>query len=216
MAASLIHEHVASYYTGRLKQHGPSAKGVDWNSPQSQELRFQQILRVCPRPGEGHFSILDYGCGYGALYGYLQQQGYDVKYCGFDISQDMVNQAKQIYGADSSPSFISDANAIPRSDYAVSSGIFNVRLLFDDERWRSYILAELARIAGLSEQGFSFNMLTSYSDTEYMREDLYYGDPCFFFDHCKRQYSRHVALLHDYGLYEFTILVRRDSDATRS
>ena len=51
-------------------------------------------------------------------------------------------------------------------------------------------------------------MLTTYSDAEKMRPDLYYGDPTFFFDHCKRNYSRNVALLHDYELYDFTILVR--------
>jgi hypothetical protein len=53
-------------------------------------------------------------------------------------------------------------------------------------------------------------MLTKYSDADRMRGDLYYGDPAFFFDHCKRSFSRNVALLHDYGLYEFTILVRPD------
>ena len=66
----------------------------------------------------------------------------------------------------------------------------------------------LETLAELSIRGFAFNMLTSYSDTDKMRPDLYYGDPAFFFDHCKRRYSRNVALLHDYGLYEFTIIVR--------
>ena len=28
-------------------------------------------------------------------------------------------------------------------------------------------------------------MLTSYSDADKMRPDLYYGDPAFFFDHCQ-------------------------------
>ena len=42
-----------------------------------------------------------------------------------------------------------------------------------------------------------------------MRPDLYYADPCELFDRCKRRYSRNVALLHDYDLYEFTILVRK-------
>ena len=37
-----------------------------------------------------------------------------------------------------------------------------------------------------------------------MRADLYYADPRAFFDLCKRHYSKQVALLHDYGLYEFT------------
>jgi hypothetical protein len=30
------------------------------------------------------------------------------------------------------------------------------------------------------------------------------------FDLCKRRHSRNVALLHDYGLYAFTVLVRKD------
>jgi hypothetical protein len=30
------------------------------------------------------------------------------------------------------------------------------------------------------------------------------------FDLCKRRYSKHVALYHDYGLYEFTVVVRRE------
>jgi hypothetical protein len=42
-----------------------------------------------------------------------------------------------------------------------------------------------------------------------MRADLYYADPAQVFDYCKRRFSPNVALLHDYGLYEFTILVRK-------
>ncbi|MGR9969871.1 hypothetical protein ACUOIB_23760, partial [Escherichia coli] len=62
-----------------------------------------------------------------------------------------------------------------------------------------------------SRRGFSFNCLTSYSDEDRKRDYLYYADPCQLFDLCKRRYSRQVALLHDYGLYEFTILVRKDA-----
>ena len=60
----------------------------------------------------------------------------------------------------------------------------------------------------LSRRGFAFNMLTSYSDADRMRSDLHYGDPAAYFDLCKRRFSRNVALLHDYELYEFTIVVR--------
>jgi hypothetical protein len=62
----------------------------------------------------------------------------------------------------------------------------------------------------LSRAGFAFNALTKYSDAEFMRPDLYYADPLFLFDHCKCRYSKFVALLHDYPLYEFTILVRKE------
>ena len=56
----------------------------------------------------------------------------------------------------------------------------------------------------------AFLLLTKYSEKEYMRDNLYYADPLFIFDYCKRNFSKQVALLHDYGLYEFTILVKKD------
>jgi hypothetical protein len=47
------------------------------------------------------------------------------------------------------------------------------------------------------------------SDPERMRGDLYSGGPCRYFDLCKTLYSRQVALLRYYGLWEFTIIVRK-------
>jgi hypothetical protein len=67
----------------------------------------------------------------------------------------------------------------------------------------------IADLAALGTRGFAFNALTLYSDVEKRRPDLHYADPLELFDHCKRTYSRFVTLLHDYPLYEFTILVRR-------
>jgi hypothetical protein len=61
----------------------------------------------------------------------------------------------------------------------------------------------------ISTSGFSFNALTKYSDKEFMKDYLYYSDPLVLFDYCKKNFSRNVALLHDYNLYEFTILVRK-------
>ena len=70
-------------------------------------------------------------------------------------------------------------------------------------------LGMLDRLNALSARGFAFNMLTKYSDAERMRSDLYYADPCFLFDYCKKRYARRVSLLHDYPLYEFTMIVRK-------
>lgn len=60
-----------------------------------------------------------------------------------------------------------------------------------------------------STLGFAFNALTKYSDPEFMKEELYYTDPLFMFDYCKTNFSKNVALLHDYRQYDFTILVRK-------
>lgn len=200
---------VQRYYSEKVAEHGPTARGVDWNDAASQELRFEQLLRVCD-PAKP-FTLNDYGCGYGALAAFLEQREDDFTYSGFDISADMVEQARELLRDSARCRFVVDDSALEQADYTVASGIFNVKLDAPREAWEQHALDTLSRLNELSSLGFSFNMLTSYSDADRMRDDLYYADPRVIFDHCKRNFSRWVALLHDYGLYEFTIIVRRDT-----
>lgn len=198
-----------AYYTAKVREHGATAPGVDWNSEESQQLRFRQLLRLV-EGGPQPFSLNDFGCGYGALAGYLRAQGYTFSYHGVDLSVEMVKQAQARYGHLPYCRFSTTVEALPLADYTIASGIFNVKLDTPDEEWKAYLLATLDQLAACSTQGFAFNVLTKYSDTERMRADLYYADPCFLFDRCQQRYSRWVAVLHDYGLYEFTLLVRKE------
>jgi hypothetical protein len=105
--------------------------------------------------------------------------------------------------------FTSDAGALRPADYSVASGIFNVKLSHAVEVWLEYVLRTLATLDALSLRGFAFNMLSTYSDPPRRRDDLFYADPVQMFDLCKRRFSSRVALLHDYPLYEFTMIVRK-------
>lgn len=203
-----VQQQVGDYYTGKLQTHGATPKGVDWNSAESQQLRFQQLLRVCD---ESPFTLNDYGCGYGALATYLYEQGLDCDYLGFDISPAMIQAAQELLSTYPRVKLTDDPAQLIKADYTVASGIFNVKLDTEKTDWLDYILHTLNELWALSNKGLAFNLLTSYSDPERMRSDLYYGQPTFFFDYCKMRFSRQVALLHDYGLYEFTIIVRRAS-----
>jgi SAM-dependent methyltransferase len=199
-------EAAVRYYAEKLRRHGPVPAGVDWNSLESQWVRFEQLLKVCG--GEGEFSLIDFGCGYGALLGYLDSRDLHPLYWGFDLSGEMISEARRIHPETERRHFVERAADLPPADYTVASGIFNVRQDAPEAEWREYVVETLASLAQLSARGFAFNMLTSYSDPDKMRETLFYGDPCFFFHHCKTRF-RSVALLHDYGLYEFTILVKK-------
>jgi SAM-dependent methyltransferase len=199
---------VQRYYSGKIAEHGPTAKGVDWQDEASQTLRFAQLAKLFDV--DGAFTINDYGCGYGALARYLEELGYEFAYTGFDISEPMLDQARELSKDSTRCRFVLSEDDLEPASYTVASGIFNVRLGADDASWERHVLETLSRLDALSERGFAFNMLTTYSDPERMRVDLYYADPAAIFDHCKRIFSRWVALLHDYGLYEFTVLVRKD------
>lgn len=202
-----ILDGVAGYYSRKLAEHGQTPQGVDWNGTASQLLRFEQLCRIIA-PDEG-YSLNDLGCGYGALCEYLDEQFAGGAYNGFDVSEDMISAAQQRFSAHGKARFVCASEPDEVADFGVASGIFNVRMGHSEAEWSGYIESVLDILDRTSRKGFAFNCLTSYSDVEKMRGDLYYADPCRLFDICKRRYSRNVALLHDYGLYEFTILVRK-------
>lgn len=204
---------VARYYGSRLSEHGATAQGVDWNGTDSQFLRFEQLAKVLPEvnsTGERTFSVKDVGCGYGAMFDYLSERYPELDYLGTDISPEMIAVAQDRFHDRANVKFTSDLTADHVTDFSVASGIFNVRLNHGVDEWLAYVEATLDMMARSSRLGFSFNCLTVYSDKDRMRGDLLYADPCALFDLCKRRYSRHVALLHDYGLYEFTMIVRKE------
>lgn len=197
----------AQYYTQKIETYGPTARGTDWNSVETQVLRFEQLLKVVDKTGS--FSINDYGCGYGALIDYLSDLSCVFQYRGFDIAEAMIIKAKTLHQHLDHCEFFTEESSLTVADYTIASGIFNVRQQTDLKVWRAYVLHTLEKISALSKKGFAFNILTSYSDKDRMSAHLYYADPCFFFDYCKTRFSRNVALLHDYGLYEFTMVVRK-------
>lgn len=209
MSPGDIERRVAGYYSGKLAEHGTTPRGVDWNSEESQKLRFQQFMPLVP--ADGRVSVLDFGCGYAAFAEHLADAGVKADYTGYDISPEMVEAARSLQGRRPDRTFTTDRGGLQPADVVVASGIFNVLAGTDRGAWVEYVAETLRELASLSRHGLAFNMLTSYSDADRMVDRLFYGDPCHYFDWCKRNLSRHVALMHDYGLYEFTILVRFDA-----
>jgi SAM-dependent methyltransferase len=207
LTADKLLQKVKSCFDSKFDTLGAVPEGVYWNSAKAQEARFDQLLKLCP--AEGDFSILDYGCGYGALADYMTRRGYRFSYQGFDISSAMIEKAGELFAGKSGWRFSSTESDLQPADFVVESGIFNLKLDSGKEEWTTYVISVLERMNSLATKGLAFNMLTTYSDADRMQPDLYYADPCFFFDYCKRHFSRNVALLHDYELYDFTILVRK-------
>ena len=198
---------IRNYFDDKLQQFGSTPQGVDYNSPHSQEHRFAQLIRILN--SNNPYSLLDFGSGYGSLYGYLLRFGHKLTYFGYDILESMVQEGQKIYKEHPDCHFSTSLADFPQADYAVASGTFNMKMDYKVGDWQAFVLDNIHKMDAQTTRGFSFNLLTSYSDPEYMRQDLYYADPCFYFDYCKKHFSKNVALLHDYGLFDFTILVRK-------
>lgn len=206
MTLSNTIKKIDHYYSSKVIEYGCTPKGVDWNDVPSQITRFVQLLKIID--GNNKFTINDIGCGYGALYEFMKNKYQFFEYYGLDISKVMIENASNNYKSENVSFSVSN---IPESiaNYSVASGIFNVKLNANNHDWLNYIKYTIDIMNQKSSNGFSFNCLTSYSDKDKMRDNLYYADPLFLFDYCKRKYSKNVAILHDYNLYEFTVLIRK-------
>ncbi len=209
MSIKQVQDQLNEYFAQKLETFGATPKGVDYNGPEAQEIRFEQLARIIDpsRP----FTMIDYGSGYGAMFDFLNKKGLSFEYYGIDLIEKMVHAGLDLHADFPNAHFTTQESQAPLTDYLLAGAIFNIKLDASYEEWQGLVIKTLSRMNEMCSKGFSFNMLTKYSDDDRMAErpDLFYADPLFFFDYCKRNFSRNVALLHDYNLYDFTILVRK-------
>ena len=90
MRRETILDAVERYYSAKFDEHGARAEGVDWNSAESQELRFEQLAHLF-RGRTDAFSVNDLGCGYGAFASFLRRRSYEARYVGYELSAAMLD-----------------------------------------------------------------------------------------------------------------------------
>lgn len=204
--ATSILSTVAAYYSSKLAMFGPTPQGVDWNGVGSHETRHRQFLRLIS--GNRKASVLDLGCGFGDFLRFLRAEGHEGPFTGYDVAPDMIAEAMRLYGNTSSCQWRVGAEPADTMDFAIASGVFNVKGDVPTETWARYVHDTVDILARASRVGFAFNVLSMSSDPDRRRDDLYYAAPSEMLTYCMRRYGRSVALLQDYGLYEFTMIVR--------
>lgn len=197
---------LAEHYGGTLAAHGASARGVDWRDEAGQRLRHVQFDRLIG--GDPTASIADLGCGYGDYLIYLRTSGYRGRYVGYDLVPAMLAAAERAHGSGNDRRWELGGTPAERADYVIASGIFNVKRDMTAEAWERYVEETIEAMAAAAAKGFGFNVLTVWSDPDKRRSDLYYADPSRWLVHCAQRYGPNIALLQDYGLYEFTLLCR--------
>lgn len=197
---------IAAYYKEKTRQFGATPQGVDWNSKESQDLRFRQLLEVIPQDGLP-VSINDYGCGYGALLHYiLSNTNIRVSsYYGYDICREALQSWTKPKGK-TKIELVNTSNIIHTADYSFTSGTFHVRLDIPEKEWRNLVLYQIDSMYKKSRRGLAFNCLTNRTD--YKRSHLWYTDPEELLQYCKRLGGK-TTLIQNYGLFDFTILIRK-------
>lgn len=197
---------IAQYYTGKLRRYGPSPLGVDWSCAPTQALRFRKLLQICDF--KSPFSLNDVGCGYGALLDYLANYHpqNEVDYLGIDLSSAMVRRAAKLWTGERIR-FHHGCTGPRIADYSIASGIFNVMLDQPLQRWEHFVQTTLLHLHATSRRGFAVNFVLEPKSGE-AKQGLYCTSPERWIPFCETTLGSHATLIDDYGMGEFTLLVR--------
>lgn len=196
-------QRIIDRHRDSLTRHGHHPNALYWSSREIQELRFKVLAEIGIGAGD---SVLDVGCGFGDMFGWLQRQGIDVEFTGIDLSPDLIEAGKGLYpGARLLVGELSDFDFKAQSfDWVVLSGALNENL-FDDG---DYARRTITRMFGLSRRGIAFNLLNRDARGMRMMFDLASFESRPMLEWCKTL-APHCELRDDYLENDFTIYLRR-------
>lgn len=191
-------------YNERLAEFGYDPKSLGWMKGR-QRVRFEALTRFVDLAKIG--SVLDVGCGFGDLFGFLRDRGYTGNYVGIDFIERLVEVGREVYPeADLRTSTIADFDADVSFDLVVSCGIFNAPHE-TSEKTLTHIESTLGQMFQISNVAASADFISSYVDR---RDDgVQYTRPEDVFSFAK-QNTKRVALAHDYLPFEFSVCMYRD------
>ena len=177
LSQSFFESSIKSAYTCRFREKGAHAEGVFWSSRVSQTARFEQVLaNMKAEFGSTSFCLADIGCGYGALFHYIQSTPawHQIDYCGVDITPEMVNYCKRKHASHKNRFSLGRQPKHP-VDFAVFVGTFNLCHTYDYELWEDYILRHLAVSWASVRYGLILN-ITSL-ETAKINNHIFYVNP---------------------------------------
>lgn len=147
-----------NFYTSAIEMYGVTAKGVNWLSNESQQIRFKIILEMLPQNLKV-FSLADAGCGFGDFYLYAQKKRkLPLEYIGIDSVSEMYSIASKRTGCKIIMADIC-RDKLPTASYYICSGAMNILNSFETHLF-------MRNCYEASEKGFIFNILHGNKESE--------------------------------------------------
>jgi len=152
----------SNFYLTSYKKHGLTARGLNWNSKLSQDIRFE-IITALIQEELSTSSVADAGCGFADLYLFWDKNALYVKeYIGIDSVLNSVNLAEKNLNNFSNCTLTCKdilKDKLPHADWYIASGSLNILSSFDTWLFLEQILT-------YSKKGIIFNILEGDKQSE--------------------------------------------------
>ncbi len=193
-------------YSDRLAQHGPTIGALGWTKPKN-KLRYRVLIEYwLSAPLSRPLRVLDFGCGFGDLFGFTHESRISIEYTGLDMNADLIAVARQRYPTAKFLCLDPFMDALDAEfDVILSSGVHNYRLA--DNRGFAEQSFELFNRHSIF--GFAADFLSNR--VNFQRDQNYYSSPEDALALAMR-YSARVVLRHDYMPFEFAVFVDKRTE----
>jgi SAM-dependent methyltransferase len=205
---------IVSHYEACLDRYGDSHLGVDWPKAEDVQKRHRVMLDVIRPESQGRrVSLLDFGCGAAHLNEYIREQGLDqIEYTGLDLSEKFVRLSQTKFPGNRffCLDLLEENASLPNFDYIVLNGIFTEKRDLSFDEMLSYFSQLVRRVFDHAAVGIAFNVLSKHVDWE--RDDLFHLPFDIVAGFLTKELTRNFIFRNDYGLYEYTTYVYRESN----
>jgi ubiquinone/menaquinone biosynthesis C-methylase UbiE len=188
-------------YDDLVEKFGDSPLSLGWGLKDRREIRFRVLMEPWDLKDA---TVLDLGCGFGDLLGFMQSSGLNVNYTGFDSSYKALEIAR-VKNPTGRYELIDLTNLEDEDrnfDFVFASGIFNDKRS-DSSDFARNVLRQTYRLA---KKGFSMNFLSTSANVRYERSE--YTAPSEIARICEES-SMRFQINHFYMPFEFTVHVSK-------
>lgn len=203
MMDELRRKRIVDRHRDAWLRHGHHPNALYWSGYPIQHGLFDILLGIGVEDGS---RVLDFGCGFGDLYGYMRERGIKVDYTGIDLSPELIAAGRERHPeAHFFEGDLFDLDPAAESfDYAFVSGSLNEPM--GDEG--DYARRTIARLYASCRKALAFNLLDSNNAWVASRFDLQSFDPQQMITWCQGLTPR-VERREDYGDKVFTLVAFR-------
>ena len=202
-----ILELTINAYKKQITKHGFSSKGVFWQNNQTQNARFDALLKgIVKSDINGNISITDYGCGYGEFYNYIKNKPFmsSSSFIGYDIVDKFILEAKKNFPE---VKWICSDEISLETDYIFISGTLNMSFNYSIDEWEYFLQKQLEICFKYTNKVLAFNLL--YSSKRKIENGLYYTEIHKIFDFCDKNLGNTIISKTTGANKDLTIFVTK-------
>jgi len=188
-------------YKKSFKKYGVNPRALKWHSEKAAKQRYAQIVADIDFENK---SILDVGCGFGDIIGFISAKTKYFNYTGMDAVGDFIKEAKRRHPKQKF--IIANFLGKPTSkkfDISIASGILNSNVK-DNLNYRKKIIKKLFKS---TKYALVFNMAGSHLQPRPKKtSNVWFADSLEITEYCLTLTSK-IILRNHYHKRDFTIVM---------